>query len=48
MYRDENGEASANYYIGSDGTICAGVSEDRRKFTLDFIIINLYNKYEWR
>lgn len=25
--------SSANYYIGSDGTICAGVSEDRRAWT---------------
>ena len=48
MHRDENREASANYYIGFDGTICAGISEDQRKFTLDFITINLYNKYIWR
>lgn len=33
MHRDGNREASANYYIGSDGTICAGVSEDRRAWT---------------
>lgn len=26
-------EVSANYYIGSDGTICAGVAEDRRAWT---------------
>lgn len=32
-HRDGNREASANYYIGSDGTICAGVSEDRRAWT---------------
>lgn len=25
--------SSANYYIGTDGTICAGVSEDRRAWT---------------
>lgn len=25
--------ASANYYIGTDGTICGGVSEDRRAWT---------------
>lgn len=25
--------SSANYYIGSDGVICAGVSEDRRAWT---------------
>jgi hypothetical protein len=28
-----NRQASANYYIGYDGTICAGVSEDRRAWT---------------
>lgn len=33
FHRDGNREASANYYIGSDGTICAGVSEDRRAWT---------------
>lgn len=33
MHRDGNREASANYYIGPDGTICAGVSEDRRAWT---------------
>lgn len=27
------GGASANYYIGSDGTICAGVDESRRAWT---------------
>lgn len=26
-------QASANYYIGTDGTICGGVSEDRRAWT---------------
>lgn len=26
-------ESSANYYIGNDGTICAGVAEDRRAWT---------------
>lgn len=26
-------DASANYYIGNDGTICAGVAEDRRAWT---------------
>lgn len=26
-------EASANYYIGNDGTICAGVAENRRAWT---------------
>ena len=30
LYGDR--EASANYYIGSDGTICAGVAEDRRSW----------------
>lgn len=33
MHRDGNREASANYYIGPDGVICAGVSEDRRAWT---------------
>lgn len=33
MHRDGNREASANYYIGPDGTICAGVSETRRAWT---------------
>lgn len=33
MHRDGTREASANYYIGPDGTICAGVSEDRRAWT---------------
>lgn len=33
MHRDSKVQASANYYIGSDGTICAGVSEDRRAWT---------------
>lgn len=33
MHRDGNVHSSANYYIGSDGTICAGVSEDRRAWT---------------
>lgn len=28
-----NGNQSANYYIGTDGTVCAGVSEDRRAWT---------------
>lgn len=28
-----NGNASANYYIGTDGTICAGVDENRRAWT---------------
>lgn len=31
LYSDR--QASANYYIGKDGTICAGVSEDRRAWT---------------
>lgn len=33
MHRDGNREASANYYIGPDGVICAGVSETRRPWT---------------
>lgn len=33
FHRDGNREASANYYIGSDGKICLGVSEDRRAWT---------------
>ena len=33
MHRDGTREASANYYIGPDGTICAGVSETRRAWT---------------
>lgn len=33
MHRDSVVDASANYYIGTDGTICAGVSEDRRAWT---------------
>lgn len=33
-HRDNaNISSSANYYIGYDGTICAGVSEDRRAWT---------------
>ena len=32
MHKNGNG-ASANYYIGSDGTICAGVAETRRAWT---------------
>ena len=32
-HRDGNREASANYYIGSDGFIVGGVSEDRRAWT---------------
>lgn len=32
MHRTGTRQASANYYIGSDGTICAGVSEDRRSW----------------
>ena len=32
-HRDGSREASANYYIGYDGVICAGVSEDRRPWT---------------
>lgn len=32
-HRDSGRQASANYYIGYDGTICAGVSEDRRAWT---------------
>lgn len=32
-HRDTSREASANYYIGYDGVICAGVSEDRRAWT---------------
>lgn len=32
-HRDGSREASANYYIGYDGVICAGVSEDRRAWT---------------
>ncbi|MBO5610549.1 MAG: N-acetylmuramoyl-L-alanine amidase [Eubacterium sp.] len=33
MHRDGSREASANYYIGSDGFIVGGVSEDRRAWT---------------
>lgn len=33
MHRDGSVDVSANYYIGSDGSICAGVSEDRRAWT---------------
>lgn len=32
-HRDSTREASANYYIGSDGFIVGGVSEDRRAWT---------------
>lgn len=32
-HRTSDIEASANYYIGSDGTICSGVPEDRRAWT---------------
>lgn len=32
-HRDGNQQASANYYIGGDGTIVGGVSEDRRAWT---------------
>ena len=32
-HRDGSQQASANYYIGNDGTICGGVSEDRRAWT---------------
>lgn len=33
MHRDSNRQASANYYIGTDGFIVGGVSEDRRAWT---------------
>lgn len=33
MHRDSNVQASANYYIGTDGTICAGIDEGRRAWT---------------
>lgn len=33
MHRDTSMQCSANYYIGYDGTICAGVDEDRRAWT---------------
>lgn len=33
MHRDSDVEASANYYIGTDGTICSGVAENRRAWT---------------
>lgn len=33
MHRDGSRQASANYYIGTDGTICAGVAENRRAWT---------------
>lgn len=33
MHLNSSVQASANYYIGSDGTICGGVSEDRRAWT---------------
>ena len=33
MHLTGSREASANYYIGSDGVICAGVAEDRRAWT---------------
>ena len=32
-YNGGRGGASANYYIGNDGEICGGVSEDRRAWT---------------
>ena len=32
-HRDGGQQASANYYIGNDGKICGGVSEDRRAWT---------------
>lgn len=33
MHRTNKLQQSANYYIGYDGTICIGVSEDRRAWT---------------
>ena len=33
MHKDSDVEASANYYIGTDGTICSGVAENRRAWT---------------
>ena len=33
IYHRDKVEASANYYIGNDGTIVAGVPEDRRAYT---------------
>lgn len=33
MHRNNGKQQSANYYIGYDGTICIGVSEDRRAWT---------------
>lgn len=33
MHKTSKVQASANYYIGSDGTICSGVDEDRRAWT---------------
>ena len=33
MHRDSGMQCSANYYIGYDGTICAGVDENRRAWT---------------
>ena len=32
-HRDSSVQSSANYYIGSSGDICAGISEDRRAWT---------------
>ncbi len=29
----KNGKASANYYVGTDGSICSGVAENRRAWT---------------
>lgn len=33
MHRDSSMQCSANYYIGYDGTICAGIPEERRAWT---------------
>ncbi|MFA5625470.1 MAG: SH3 domain-containing protein, partial [Bradymonadales bacterium] len=33
FHKNGNRDASANYYIGSDGAICAGVPENRRAWT---------------
>lgn len=33
IYHRDKAQASANYYIGSDGTICAGVPEEYRAWT---------------
>ena len=51
-------EVSANYYIGSDGTICAGVAEDRRSWAsasrendhaaITIEVANITGEPDWR